>query len=55
MGCVQNGEAIDADWTGDIATGSVVLTDFGKSVAEGTQEAVDEASAKLVDWFSPCI
>ena len=49
MGCVQNGEAIDADWTGDIATGSVVLTDFGKSVAEGTQEAVDEASAKLVD------
>lgn len=47
MGCVANGEEIVADWTGDIATGSVVLTDLGSAVAEGTQEAIDAAAAEL--------
>jgi basic membrane protein A len=44
----QNGEAIDTDWTGDISTGSVVLTDINPDVAaEGTQEALDAAKAEL--------
>ena len=48
MGCVANGEAIAADWTGDISTGSVVLTEFGSAIAEGTEEAVAAASEELV-------
>lgn len=47
MGCVASGEEIAADWIGDISTGSVVLTELGTAAAEGTQEAMDEASAKL--------
>ncbi len=47
MGCVASGEAIVADWTGDIATGSVVLTELGDAAAEGTQEAIDAASEAL--------
>ena len=48
--CAINGETIDADWTGTLETGSVVLTDLNESaVAEGTQEAVDEAMAALED------
>ena len=47
INCVANGEAIDADWTGTLATGSVELSSLGSSVAEGTQEAIDEATAKL--------
>ena len=44
----MNGEAIDADWTGTLATGSVVLTDLNKNVAaEGTAEAIADATAKL--------
>ena len=44
----QGGEAIDVDWTGDLSTGSVVLTDINEdAAAEGTVEAVDEAKAKL--------
>ncbi len=43
--CIENGEAISTDWVGDISTGSVKLTELGKNVAEGTQEAIDEASA----------
>ena len=49
INCVINGEPIDADWTGTIETGSVVLTELGKNVAEGTQEAIDEAQAALLD------
>lgn len=50
IGCVMNGETIDADWTGTLATGSVVLTELNEAaVAEGTQEAIDEAIAKLED------
>ncbi len=48
MGCVAGGEAIDADWTGSISTGSVVLTDLGAAAAEGTQDAIDAASEELV-------
>ncbi len=47
INCVANGEAIDADWTGPLAPGSVELSSLGSSVAEGTQEAIDEATAKL--------
>ena len=47
INCVANGEAIDTDWTGSLATESVVLSDLGTAVAEGTQEAVEEAKAKL--------
>ena len=44
----MNGEPIDTDWTGTLATGSVVLTDVNTDVAaEGTQEAIDEVKAKL--------
>ena len=40
------GEAIDADWTGTIATGSVVLTDVNvPAAAEGTVEAIEAAKA----------
>ncbi len=49
INCVINGEPIDADWTGTIETGSVVLTELGENVAEGTQEAIDEAQAALLD------
>ena len=49
IGQVQNGEAIDADWTGSILTGSVELTDVNEAVAaEGTPavlESVKEAFA----------
>ena len=45
---VMNGETIDADWTGTLATGSVVLTYINTAVAaEGTAEAIADATAKL--------
>jgi len=48
INCVKNGEKIDTDWTGTIATGSVVLTDVNEqAAAEGTVEAIAEAKAKL--------
>ncbi|MCD7723022.1 MAG: BMP family ABC transporter substrate-binding protein [Clostridiales bacterium] len=48
--CVIDGKDIDDDWTGDLSTGSVVLTDLNTEVAaEGTQEAIDEAMAALED------
>ncbi len=44
----MNGEPIDADWTGTLATGSVVLTELNENaVAAGTAEAVEEATKKL--------
>ena len=47
--CVANGEAIDTDWTGTIATGSVVLTDVNAAVAaEGTVEAIEAAKAAFI-------
>ena len=46
--CYKNGTEIGADWTGTLATGSVVLTEVNeKAAAEGTQAAIDEAKAKL--------
>ena len=44
---VKNGEEIATDWTGTIETGSVVLTEMGKNVAEGTQAKLDEVLAGL--------
>ena len=45
---VANGEPIDTDWTGTIATGSVVLTDVNTAAAAaGTVEAIAEAKAQF--------
>lgn len=50
IGQVMKGEAIDADWTGTLETGSVVLTEVNTAAAAaGTQEAIDAAKAKLMD------
>lgn len=50
INCVKNGEKIDTDWTGTLATGSVVLTDINENVAaEGTQKKMDEVKAQLED------
>ena len=46
--CVKNGENIAADWTGTIATGSVVLTDINEqAAAAGTAEKLAEVQAAL--------
>ena len=48
VNCVLGGEPIVADWTGDIGTGSVVLTDVNtKAAAAGTVEAIEAAKAAL--------
>ncbi len=47
--CVMNDKAIDTDWTGTIETGSVELTTIGSAAAKGTQEKLDEVSAKIKD------
>ena len=45
---VMDGTAIDTDWTGTLATNSVVLTDLNTTVAaEGTAEAIAAATEKL--------
>ena len=45
---VIKGEAIADDWTGTLATGSVVLTEVNtQAAAAGTQEAIDAAAAQL--------
>ena len=45
---VMNGTAIDTDWTGTLATGSVVLEELNTDVAAaGTAEAIEAAKAKL--------
>ena len=50
INAVKNGETIDTDWTGTLATGSVVLTDVNEqAAAEGTAEAIADAKAKLED------
>ena len=42
------GEAIDTDWVGTIATGSVVLTDVNlQAAAAGTVEKLEEVKAEL--------
>ena len=48
INCVAKGETIAADWTGTLATGSVVLTDINEAVAaKGTKEAVEAAKKEL--------
>ena len=48
INCVANGEEIDVDWTGTLATGSVELLDLNDAVvAPGTTEAIQDAMAKL--------
>ena len=45
---VKNGEAIPADWTGTIETGSVVLTDINEAAcAAGTAEKLEEVKAAI--------
>ena len=44
----MNGKAIDADWTGTLATGSVVLSDINTAAAAaGTAEKISEVKAEL--------
>ncbi|MCQ2519695.1 MAG: BMP family ABC transporter substrate-binding protein [Lachnospiraceae bacterium] len=47
IGCVKEGKAIDTDWTGTIATGSVELTDLGGAAAPGTAEAIADAKKAM--------
>ena len=48
VNCVKNGEAIPADWTGTIETGSVVLTDINEAAcAAGTAEKLEEVKAAI--------
>ncbi len=47
INCVADGTQIDADWTGTLATGSVELSSLGSAVADGTQEAIDAATAEI--------
>ncbi len=48
MNAIANGEEIPADWTGNLSTGSVVLSDLGTvAPAEGTAEAIEAATADL--------
>ena len=44
---VMDGTEIPADWTGTLATGSVVLTDVNETAAAGTAEAIAAATEKL--------
>ena len=48
--CVQNNKEIEADWTGTIETGSVVLTDVNtKAAAAGTVEKLEAVKKDLLD------
>ena len=47
--CVQNDKAIDTDWTGTIATGSVEITALGGAATAGTQEKLDEVKKGFQD------
>ena len=47
---VMDGTAFDADWTGTLKTGSVVLTDVNEKVAaKGTAEKIAEVTKQLED------
>lgn len=47
---VMEGKAFEVDWTGDLQTGSVVLTDVNEDVAaEGTADKISEVKAALED------
>ena len=46
----MNGDKIDADWTGTLATNTVLHTDVNEMAsAPGTQLAIDDANAKIED------
>jgi len=48
INAVNKGEAIDTDWTGTLATESVLLTSLNEAAAApGTAEAIAEAQAKM--------
>ena len=50
INCVASGEDIGYDWTGTLATGSVVLTDVNEqAAAAGTVEKIDEVMKALED------
>ncbi|MDD6051923.1 MAG: BMP family ABC transporter substrate-binding protein [Clostridiales bacterium] len=50
MTCVMNGEAIDTDWTGTVATGSVELSAVNEqAAAKGTIEKLEAVKAGLAD------
>ena len=46
---VKNGEAIATDWTGTLETKSVLLTELGDAVAEGTAEKLKTVEEGLKD------
>ena len=51
--CVMNGEAIDVDWSKGLADGVCDISPLNEAIiADGTQEAIDAARAKIVsgDW-----
>ena len=48
--CVKEGKEIDTDWTGNIETGSVQLSEINENAAAaGTAEKLEEVKAGLVD------
>ncbi len=47
---VMDDKAIDTDWTGTLATGSVALTEINdKAAAEGTAQKLEEVKKQLMD------
>ena len=47
INCVKEGKAIDADYTGTLATDSVQLLDLSGNAAPGTAEKIEEAKKAL--------
>ncbi|MCR5280078.1 MAG: BMP family ABC transporter substrate-binding protein [Lachnospiraceae bacterium] len=43
----MEGKEFEADWTGTLATGSVMLTDLGTAAAAGTKEAIEQAKKDI--------
>ena len=43
----MEGKEFEADWTGTLATGSVMLTDLGTAAAAGTKEAIEAAKKDI--------
>ena len=48
INCVKSGKEIETDWTGNLLTGSVELTEINKKIAaRGTDEAISKAKADI--------
>ncbi len=45
---IRSNTAMPSDWAGSFDTDSVSLTELGKNVAPGTQEAIDKAKADII-------